>query len=46
MKIINIRFALANVKSHIEEKADDANVQAHSRWKLAETDMKISQQRW
>ena len=45
MKIINIKFALANVKSCIEEKAEDANVQAHNRWKLTETDVKSSQQR-
>ena len=42
MKIINIRFALANVQSCIEEKAEDINVQAHSRWKLAETDVETS----
>ena len=28
---MNIRFALANVKSRIEEGPEDANVQAHSR---------------
>ena len=33
---MNIRFALANVKSHIEEGPEDANVQARSRQKLGE----------
>ena len=31
---MNIRFALANVKSRIEEGPEDANVQARSRQKL------------
>ena len=33
---MNIRFALANVKSRIEEGPEDANVQARSRQKLGE----------
>ena len=33
---MNIRFALANVKSRIEEGPEDASVQAHSRQKLGE----------
>ena len=33
---MNIRFALANVKSRIEEGPEDANVQARSRQKLRE----------
>ena len=33
---MNIRFALAIVKSSIEERLEDANVQAHSRQKLGE----------
>ena len=36
MRIMNIRFALANVKSRIEEGPEDANVQARSRQKLGE----------
>ena len=34
---MNNRFVLANVKSHIEERPEDANVQARSRQKLGET---------
>ena len=33
---MNNRFALANVKSRIEEGPEDANVQARSRQKLGE----------
>ena len=33
---MNIRFALANVKSRIEEGPEDANVQPRSRQKLGE----------
>ena len=33
---MNIRFALANVKSRIEEGPKDVNVQARSRQKLGE----------
>ena len=33
---MNIRFALANVKSRIEEGPEDTNVQACSRQKLGE----------
>ena len=33
---MNIRFALANVKSRIEVRPEDANVQARSRQKLGE----------
>ena len=33
---MNIRFALANVKSRIKEGLEDANVQARSRQKLGE----------
>ena len=33
---MNIRFALANVKSCIEKGPEDANVQARSRQKLGE----------
>ena len=33
---MNIRFALANVKSRIEKGPEDANVQARSRQKLGE----------
>ena len=33
---MNNRFALANVKSRIEEGPEDANVQARSRQKLRE----------
>ena len=33
---MNIRFALANVKSRIEEGPEDVNVQARSRQKLGE----------
>ena len=33
---MNNRFALANVKSRIEEEPEDANVQARSRQKLKE----------
>ena len=33
---MNYRFALANVKSRIEEGPKDANVQARSRQKLGE----------
>ena len=33
---MNNRFALANVKSRIEEGPEDANVQARSRQKLEE----------
>ena len=33
---MNNRFALANVKSRIEEGPEDTNVQAHSRQKLGE----------
>ena len=33
---MNIRFALANVKSRIEERPEDENVQARSRQKLGE----------
>ena len=33
---MNNRFALANVKSLIEEGPENANIQAHSRQKLGE----------
>ena len=33
---MNIRFALANVKSRIEKGPEDANAQARSRQKLGE----------
>ena len=33
---MNNRFALANIKSCIEEGLENANVQAHSRQKLGE----------
>ena len=42
MKIINNRLALANVKSLIEGKPVDTNVQAGSRRKLAEIDVETS----
>ena len=36
MRIMNNRFALANVKYHIKEGPEDANVQARNRQKLGE----------
>ena len=36
MRIMNIRFVLANVKSRIEEGPENVNVQARSRQKLGE----------
>ena len=42
---MNIRFALANVKSRIEEGPEDANVEARSRYKLGKIDVETSQRR-
>ena len=42
---MNIRFALANVKSRIEEGPEEANVQARSRQKLGKIVVETSQQK-
>ena len=42
MKIISNKFALANVKSRVEKKSVDANVQAHSIRKLGKINVETS----
>ena len=42
MKIINIMFALANIKSRIEEKVENTNFQACSKWELVKIDVETS----